>query len=328
MLILLMGHAVPAAAGEGLPGTWLLRTDHIDPYIDAGLLLPRYPVLHFGDDGRFALFFVSAYCFAPLGAGSELTQSEIEAWTACERMRQFPYAPAPRHLFARPAASGRWSADAQALELHVERVSEPPEVFALNQNNQLDAPRDFAALAERLNAARQAGPAFSAASAKRFYGDFFILGGGALALTQDADQLTLSRPAEAGSVVFERVAPEAIDQTMAILRALEVSAGLYFRCVLADTREPGRSGIPSAEWTTLVQLAQQISTDKAKARHAHALAADGQQDEAMRVWPQDARDRAAARIEQQMMSQPVITAARAGRLGAYLGCPEVDGAGR
>jgi hypothetical protein len=325
---LLVMQPVAAATSAGPTGTWLLRADHVDPYIETGVVLPMYPVLQVGEDGHFALFFISAYCFDHRADDIDFSGSRVDEWARCDAMRHSAHFPSPHHLFVRPAASGRWSVEGTRMQLRVERTSEPLYSFGLDQNRRLDAPRDFAGAAERLNAARQAGPAFSPATAERFYGDFFILGGGTLDFSLASDMLKLTQPGQRDQVVFEPVAPGALDQAMAIVRALEVPSGDFFRCVLANTRDPGRSSIPEGEWKRLVQLAGEVSADQEGFRHARALSADGQEDEAMRVWPMAARERANARIATQMMAQPVIKAAQAGHLGAYLGCPERDEAGQ
>lgn len=323
-MFLLALQPVIAGASARPTGTWLLRADHVDPYIEAGVVMPMYPVLQMGEDGRFALFFISAYCFDHRADDIDFSGSRVDEWARCDAMRHSAHFPSPHHLFVRPAASGRWSVEDARLQLRIERTSEPLYSFGLDQNGRLDAPRDFAGAAERLNAARQAGPAFSPVRAKHFYGDAFILGGGSLDFTLTPGMLMLRRPGQGDEVVFEAVVPDALDQAMAVVRALEVPSGDFFRCVLANTRDRGASSIPEADWHSLVQLAGEVSADKTAAGHARVLSADGQEDEAMRVWPMAARERASARIQTQMMSLPVIKAAQAGRLGAYLGCPDRD----
>jgi hypothetical protein len=328
MMFLLTMPPVIAGTSASPTGTWLLRADHVDPYIEAGVVLPMYPVLEVAEDSRFALFFISAYCFDHRADDIDFSGSRIDEWARCDRMRHTAHFPSPHHLFVRPAASGRWSVEGARMRLRIERMSEPLYSFGLDRNGRLDAPRDFAGVAERLNAARQTGPAFSPVSAKRFYGDFFILGGGTLDLALTPGMLKLTRPGQRDELVFEAVAPGALDQAMVVVRALEVPSGDFFRCVLANTRDPGHSGIAEGDWRRLIQLAGEVSADQEGFRHARALSADGQEDEAMRVWPMAARERASARIETQMMSLPVIKAAQAGRLGAYLGCPDRDEAGQ
>jgi len=326
LALLMVSPSAPAATGDGPVGTWLLRADHVDPYIETGVVLAMYPVLHFGEDGRFALFFISAYCFDRRADG--FGESRVDEWARCDTMRHSGHFPSPHHLFVRPAASGRWSVEGARMQLQVDRIGEPLYSFGLDRNGRLDAPRDFAGAAERLNAARLAGPVFSPATAKRFYGDFFILGGGTLDLALMPGKLKLTRHGQRDEVVFEPVAPGALNEAMAIVRALEVPSGDFFRCVLANTRDPARSGIPESELRGLIQLAAEVSADREGFNHAGALSADGREDEALRVWPMAARERANARIQTQMLSLPVIKAAQAGHLGAYLGCPERDAAAR
>lgn len=320
------GHPIQAASSDGPVGMWLIQAPYFDPYVEAGVVMPMYPLLVLNEDGRFALFAVSTYCFDHPADDVDFSGSPMAEWALCDRMRHSAYFPSPQHLFARPAASGRWAVEAGRMQLDVDSEAEALFSFALERNRRLSEPRDYVTAAEQLNAARQMGPSFTPASAKHFYGDFFILGGGALEMTLDADTLTLKKADSGAEVGFERIAPEALNQASAVLRALEMPSVYFFRCALPNTRDPVRSRIPGDELSTLVALAAQVSTDMAKARHANALSADGQDAEALRVWPQDERERAAARVKQQMMSLPVISAARSGHLGAYFGCPDQDAA--
>lgn len=307
-----------------LPGLWLIEAPHYDAFVDSGFDVPAFPVLAIRADGTFNLFRLRPLCEAVDGGERpiEYLDNPVKRAEAC---RDYVAATKPDGVAAHsnPAAAGRWqiAADGRLVfaaaskvepgKIAAERIADMGKAMAAGEIDYKERARtgeDKATLARRM-----------AAQARRiasFLGTYYVFDGAPVAVVMHGDRLIL-----AGA---DAAAAPGATAAVNIAHVLKIAASDYFRCAVEKLRAGWTdSGPPAGDLGSLAALANEFFPLSWALEHADALDKAGRKAEADRIYT--AQDRAAfVALVAKIRAHPGAAAAKDGKFGAWLGCPERD----
>ena len=242
-----LGYGVPTASYaqerteiQGLVGTWLVEPLYYDLLVDAGLVLPGFPVLVIKPSGQFRLLRTSSFCL-PYDADGEAMypdENPIGFDDACSDLRSGMREDGFNYAYGRLSASGRLEMHDNRLRFAVESTGPTPAYYRRLVDRALvalqgaddglqpyirDRPTQemlqtvVAALRVRLDT---------------FYTTFYIFNGTPLDYSVDGRLLRLTGSVPLDAVVYRAYLPEVIDAALAVAATLESSDARYFRCLV------------------------------------------------------------------------------------------------
>lgn len=335
-LLILLG--ATASHGEAqdlrarLVGLWLIEAPHYDAFVDTGFDVPAFPVLAIRTDGTFNLFRLRPIC-EPVDGGEKPQEYLDHPIKRAEACRDYIAATKPDGVAAHsnPAAAGRWqiAADGRLVftatskvepgKFGAERIADMGKAMAAGELDYKDRARtgeDKASLSRRM-----------AAQARRiasFIGTYYVFDGASVGVVIQGDRLIFAGADPADRLVYRRVAPGAVAAAANIAHVLEIAATDYFRCTVEKLREGWTDrGPPPGELGSLAALANEFFPLSWALEHADALDKAGRKADAERVYTVQDRTAFVALVA-KIRAHPGAAAAKDGKFGAWLGCPERD----
>lgn len=328
MIFTLKGCASGEETDSPLVGTWLVAPRHVDPFVDAGIVAPMYPVLKIQKDGTFALFTVSTDCWddeSDVFYENSIVRDPLDEWEKCERQRNSDSLPKPQSAYVRQSADGRWHTQNGKLYLDVHDVNAPPFYIGLKNVGKPEAGRDYQWLADRMNLVGIDEPTISDDMAARFYSTYFILDGGEMEYETGSGSLSITKAPHGRSIGFGAARLEEISVAAAVVKALDVPSAEYFRCVLANVASSKESRLDPSERRRLIDLSEKVATISSRQDFLRVLERAGRDPDAAVVQKMLESDgEYILSLYDEMGELPAFRAAREERLGTYLGCPDRD----
>jgi len=315
-----------------LPGLWLIEAPYYDWLVDTGFDVPAFPVLAIRADGSFHLFRLRPICEPGDGVdrAADYADNPLKRAEACQASIDATKIDGVA-AHSNPAAAGKWALGADgrlafAATSAVEPGKSQKELIAemrkvmsageLDYNERAKTGEDKAALRRRMQV--QAGRMAS------YAGTFYVFDGAAVTAAIDGDRLILTGADPADRLVYRRIAPAAAAAAANIALVLEVAATNYFRCAVEKLRAGWTDrGPPAGELGSLAALANEMFPLSWALEYADALDKAGRQAEAEKIFTTESRAAFVALVA-KIRAHPAAAAAKDGKLGAWLGCPERD----